>query len=83
MGQTITAVFVYPHMPEEETAKQELAKRVAEVHADIVYHQIENLDCPTQQKKALLQAVINRVGQNQKDASKNLYTLRQEKRRLL
>lgn len=49
------------HFPQTEEGKQELARRVAEAHADFVLDTLHGLDCPTRQKLELLQAVIDTV----------------------
>lgn len=51
----VNVIFYYP---KTEAGKQELAKRVADVHADAVIRRIKNLNCPTSQKLELLDAVI-------------------------
>lgn len=45
------------HFPGSEQVKEELAKRVAEVHAEIVFNRIAKLKCPIDQKIALLDAI--------------------------
>lgn len=52
-------IQVIVHYPKTEEGKQNLAKRVAEVHADFVTTTINKLSCPTKQKLELLQAVID------------------------
>ena len=54
----IEVVVVFPEKEEDRLA---LAKRVADVHADCVIGAIQALNCPTGQKLALLQAVIDSV----------------------
>lgn len=51
----VEVVFYYP---KTEAGKEELARRVAEVHADAVVRRIKELNCPTSQKLELLDAVI-------------------------
>ena len=46
------------HAPKTEAGRQELAKRVAGVHADLVHRYIQTLRCPSAEKAALLDAVI-------------------------
>lgn len=46
------------HSPTSETGKHELACRVSDFHAEIVTKRIKELNCPTQQKLDLLDAVI-------------------------
>lgn len=46
------------HYPKTEEGKRELAERVAGVHADMVNQHIKKLNCPSEQKVQLLDAVI-------------------------
>ena len=46
------------HYPKTEAGKEELARRVATVHAESVIAKINRLNCPTKQKLELLDAVI-------------------------
>lgn len=55
-------IIVYP--PETETGKLELAGRVASIHADAVTNRIKELNCPKQQKLALLESVIDTAKAN-------------------
>lgn len=50
---------VIVHFPKNQQGIQELATRVAEVHADAVNRRIRELNCPSQQKSQLLDAVID------------------------
>ena len=51
-------INVVVHYPKTEAGKRELAERVADVHADMVNQYIKNLNCPSDQKVELLDAVI-------------------------
>lgn len=53
------------HYPDSEEAKQELARRVAVVHAQSVVQTVKSLSCPLEQKLALLDAVIETVKQRE------------------
>ena len=46
------------HYPKTEEGKRELAERVASVHASLVNQHIKKLNCPSDQKVQLLDAVI-------------------------
>lgn len=46
------------HYPKTEEGKRELAERVAGVHADMVNQHIKKMNCPSDQKVQLLDAVI-------------------------
>lgn len=58
MGRTGTAIHVIVYDPKTETGRQELARRVAGVHADMIIESVKKLNCPSDQKKRLLDAVI-------------------------
>lgn len=51
----ITLKMYLPRMPE---GRAELANRIAMVHADAAVRRIQGLNCPTSQKLALLDALI-------------------------
>ena len=67
------SINVIVYKPTDSAGVEELAKRVAEIHAEHVIHRIRSLTCPIAQKKALLDAVIGTVRQRQKETpvSKN------------
>ncbi len=52
-------VNVIFHFPQTEEGKRELACQAADVHAELVNHYIQKLDCPTQRKLELLNAVVS------------------------
>ena len=52
------SINVIVHYPKTEEGKHELAERVASVHADMVNQHIKKLNCPSDQKVQLLDAVI-------------------------
>ena len=51
-------VHVTVYYPNTAEGQRELARRAANVHADMVSGALRRLDCPAQQKLALLDAVI-------------------------
>ena len=51
-------VNVIVYYPKTEEGKEDLARRVADVHAAAVNQRLKSLNCPTSQKLALLDAVI-------------------------
>lgn len=51
-------VNVIVYYPKTEAGKDELARRVADVHASTVTQRIKSLNCPERQKLELLDAVI-------------------------
>ncbi len=46
------------YYPKTEEGKEELARRVSDVHAAAVNQRLKSLNCPTNQKQELLDAVI-------------------------
>ena len=46
------------YYPKTEEGQEDLARRVADVHANSVTQRLKSLNCPTQQKQELLDAVI-------------------------
>jgi hypothetical protein len=54
-------VNVIVYHPETKEGQDNLAKRVADVHVSAVTQKIKSLNCPTTQKLALLDAVIDTV----------------------
>ena len=54
-------IHVIVHKPTSLDGKIELARRVADVHAQSVHRRIKELNCPTSQKLELLDAVIATV----------------------
>ena len=51
-------INVIVHYPKTIEGQRELAERVAGVHADMVSQHIKKLNCPSDQKVQLLDAVI-------------------------
>ena len=49
------------YYPKTEEGKEELARRVSDVHAASVNQRLKSLKCPTSQKLELLDAVIETV----------------------
>ena len=54
-------INIVVHYPKTEAGIAELARRVAEVHADAVNYKLKQLICPTSQKLELLDAIIETV----------------------
>ena len=54
-------IRVIVYAPKEKAGQQELARRVAEVHADAVIARIKRLSCSVAQKQKLLDALITDV----------------------
>lgn len=55
VGGIYIEVIVY--FPNSKQGQEELAKRVATVHAQMVHAYISRLECPTEQMDALLDAI--------------------------
>ncbi len=51
-------VNILVHHPSTDTGREELARRVAQIHADAVTARIQHLNCPAEQKMQLLDAII-------------------------
>ena len=49
------------HLPHSKEGQDELAKRVATVHAQLIYNYISRLECSTEQKVALLDAIQENI----------------------
>ena len=54
----IAPIHVIVYYPKTEAGKEELARRVSDVHATAVNQRLKSLNCPTSQKLELLDAVI-------------------------
>ena len=52
---------VLVHYPETSDKQAELAKSVAKLHAESIIRYIEKLNCPTEQKLALIDSIIATV----------------------
>ena len=59
--RSMAPVNVIVYHPQTAAGKEELAKRVADVYAASVMQRLKALNCPTRQKQALLEAVIDTV----------------------
>lgn len=57
-------IHVIVHYPKTEAGRRELAERVASVHADMVNQAIKKLNCPSEQKVRLMDAVIETAKKN-------------------
>ena len=76
MGKKSAPVNVIFYYPKTEEGQQDLAQRIASVHANFVLQYIRKLNCPSWQKEQLLDAVIK--SSKQTDTTTKLST---EKRR--
>lgn len=63
----IAPINVIVYYPKTEEGKEELARRVSDVHAATVNQWLKSLNCPTQQKHELLDAVIETVKKNSRE----------------
>ena len=55
------------YSPTSEAGTAELARRVADVHASTVSQRLKALNCPTQQKLELLDAIISTAQQKRRE----------------
>lgn len=55
------------YYPKTEEGKEELARRVSDVHAAAVNQRLKSLNCPTNQKLDLLEAVIETAKQKSRE----------------
>lgn len=55
----IAPIKLIVYYPKTEEGKEELARRVSDIHAASVIQRLKSLNCPTQQKLELLDAVID------------------------
>ena len=60
-------INVIVYYPKTEEGKEELARRVSDVHAAAVNQRLKSLNCPTGQKQELLDAVIETVKKNSRE----------------
>lgn len=56
--RSMVPINVIVYHPKTREGKEELERRVADAHAATVNQQIKSLNCPTNQKLELLDAVI-------------------------
>lgn len=65
IAKKFAPINVIVHYPTTDEGKQELAKRVSSVHADMVNQYIQRLSCPSSQKIQLMNAVIESAYANE------------------
>ena len=61
------SIEVILHFPKSQKRKDELAKRVATIHAQAILTSVAQQDCPTDQKIALIEAVQKLVREDMKN----------------
>ena len=49
------------HMPEAPDVRESLQARIDRIHADAIINYLRRLECPTEQKLALLDAIIEKA----------------------
>lgn len=74
MGKKSAPVNVIFYYPKTEEGQQDLAQRIASVHANFVLQYIRKLNCPSWQKEQLLDAVIK--SSKQTDTTTKLSTVK-------
>ena len=65
--RSMVPINLIVYYPKTEEGQMELAKRVSDVHAAAVTQRIKSLNCPTCQKLALLDAVIETVKERSRE----------------
>ena len=65
--RSMAPINLIVHYPKTAEGREELVKRVSDVHAAAVTQCIKSLNCPTSQKLALLDAVIETVTERSKE----------------
>lgn len=60
-------VHIIIYYPTSANGKQELARRVSEVHASAINQRLKSLNCPTQQKLDLLDVIIDTAKERSKE----------------
>lgn len=53
-----TPVNLIVYRPRTEQEQTELARRIAGIHAETVLRQVKELSCPAEQKRELLEGVV-------------------------
>ena len=66
------------HYPETPEKQAQFDARVAKFHAEYVAQYIEKLNCPTDQKLKLLDAVAQTVLEGSEEKGKNTYNVKSE-----
>ena len=61
MAKKNVSIQVIVHFPQKETGKRELARKVTDVHTDMVHQYIQKLNCPSRQKSELLNTIMKSV----------------------
>ena len=64
--RSMAPIHLMVHYPKTAAGREELSKRAADVHASAVTQRIKSLNCPTSQKLALLDAVIETAKEKSK-----------------
>lgn len=55
-----TPVNLIVYRPRTEQEQTELARRIAGIHAETVLRQVQELSCPAEQKRELLEGILGR-----------------------
>lgn len=57
---------IFMELPKTRKGKEALSTQLAKFHAEYAAKTIQNLPCPTEQKLALMDAIIRDIRQSQK-----------------
>lgn len=66
---TVPEIKVVVYHPKTPELQRQLARRVSSVHADAVIRRISKLNCPDWQKQALLDACIEAIKSENREAT--------------
>ncbi len=67
--RSMAPINLIMYYPKTEEGQMELKKRVSDIYATTVIQRIKSLNCPTNQKLELLDAVIETVKERNRDQS--------------
>ncbi|MBQ6718901.1 MAG: hypothetical protein IJN20_00940 [Oscillospiraceae bacterium] len=62
-------IHLVVQQPQTEAGKKALAQRISEIHAAAVNQRLTSLNCPTEQKRKLLEAVMETAGTKNREQS--------------
>ena len=62
-------IRIIVHHPVKKEAQRELENQVARVHADFVLSKVKSLSCPSDQKLALIDSIIEKANNSSTQSS--------------
>lgn len=66
-------IEIIVHYPETAEGRAELSKKIAKIHAQFVLQYVNKLNCPLEQKKKLVDGVIQALREKAEEEEKSLY----------